>query len=116
MVIITITHLVLSLLFGVLVISHGAMAGGIYEESFHDWSKFELIVFCLLQPQFGLAYILRPQMWESSNCSLNFILGVSNFAKPLMYSIPLWSVCFGLIFMRAIGWRTRHSQTVTCHS
>jgi hypothetical protein len=75
-----------------------------------------LIIFCLLQPQFGLAYLCQPETLVYDDCSVNFVVCVSKFAKPLLISMPLWSVCFGLIFMKAIGWRTRHSQTVTCHS
>jgi hypothetical protein len=113
---VTITHLVLSVWFGVLVVYHQAMAGGIFEDSFFVWGNFDLKVFCLLQPQFWLAFIYQPEISENYDYLAKFVLAVSNFSQPLLISMPFWSICFGFIFTKAFSWRTRHSSPATYHS
>ena len=101
--IVTFVHFFLSICFGVAVVHHHAMmSGGIFEDKEYQalaaWSSFDLNVFYLFQPQFWLATVFQVEdigisMDDPAYYSLAKFESV--ISKPLLISIPFWSICFG---------------------
>jgi hypothetical protein len=99
---VAIAHFVLSVCFGIVLVDHEAEAGGIFEGSFFAWDHFTLKTFLFLQPQFLFTFHVNHPMgfrFVGYNSTPSLLTPIF-----LLILIPLWSICFGWLYVKVTNW------------
>jgi hypothetical protein len=100
---VAIAHFILTVFFGFVFVSQGWVFSGTREKYLwvEAWRNLKLDAFLILQPQF---WFLNTT-WEFQTAK-NILSAIPFWVRipVFLISIPLWSICFGWLFVKLGNW------------